>query len=118
MLSARASRFAASLDLDVDRLRLCPLCLWAVSTEIHGGNEAAIREALSFFTPLLWDEGLAEPALAAVERASRRGLTDAAAALQELAEQGSDGCVARAVVRRLAQQFSERAQASWEATMN
>lgn len=116
--AARARRLAGRLDLDVDDLQLCIVCLASVSVELDAGDEAGIRGALFTFTPLLWDEGLAEPALAAVERAARRGLRDAPAALADLVERGPRTPMARAIVRRLARQLSARTHAAWTALQN
>jgi hypothetical protein len=70
------------------------------------------------FTPILWEEGLAEPAQAAVERAVKRGTPDAAAALADLGARGPRTPIARAIVRRLAGQLSFRAKAAWAASWN
>ncbi len=61
-------------------------------------------------TPQLWVDGLAAPALAAVRRAGNRGVPDAAAALADLERHGGDSAVARAIVRRLAEELSRRAR--------
>jgi hypothetical protein len=59
-------------------------------------------------TPNLWQDGLAEPALAAVRRASDRGVPDAAAALADLERNGGESSIARAIERRLAEELSRR----------
>ena len=59
-------------------------------------------------TPVLWAEGLAEPALAAVRRARDRGVPDAHAALADLERNGGRSSVARAIVRHLAEELTRR----------
>ena len=39
MTAAEAQRFAAELDLDLDRLPICLACLSIVSVQIDGGNQ-------------------------------------------------------------------------------
>jgi hypothetical protein len=114
----RARRLAAALDLDVDDIPICLACLSFVSSALHDDDEPKIRGALVAFTPLLWDEGLAEPAYAAVERAAQRGIPDAAAALADLDARGPRTPIARAIVRRLASDLSYRSKAAWAAMWN
>jgi len=90
------------LDLDVDRIGICQACLSLVSTP---------RDAVKM-TPILWDEGLREPALAAV-----RKLGDADA-LTDLEAKGGRCKTARAIVMHLARQQEERARRRWKAMMN
>lgn len=59
-------------------------------------------------TPDLWHDGLAEPALAAVRRACERGVLHAPAALADLEQNGARSPVARAIVRRLAEDLLRR----------
>ena len=59
-------------------------------------------------TPVLWEDGLAESALAAVRRAGDRGIPDAHAALVDLERNGGKSSVARSIVRRLAEELSRR----------
>jgi len=59
-------------------------------------------------TPWLWDEGLAEHALAAVRRACERGVVDADVALADLELKGGRSTTARSIVRRLAVDLSRR----------
>lgn len=92
----------AELGLDVDRIGICQACLCLVSTP---------RDAVKM-TPILWEEGLREPALAAV-----RKLGDAAA-LSDLEANGGRSKTARAIVVHLAEQQKERARRWWQAMQN
>jgi hypothetical protein len=107
--AAEAARLAVELDLDVDDLPICLACLSIVSMAVDHGDERKIRAATSQMTPDLWAEGLELPAWAALERARDRGLPGAAEALADVASRGSRSPVARAVVRVLGEQLSERA---------
>lgn len=104
----RARAFAAQLDVDVGRTRICYACLCIVSFPLDRGDErAAIGEARSM-TPILWSEGLAEPALALARDAVARGVRGAEAALAELEELGGRSAVARALVLRYAADLTRR----------
>jgi hypothetical protein len=105
-----ADAVAAGLDLDLDDVPICLACLSFVSMAIDKGDEREIRSWTVKMTPDLWDEGLALPARLAVARAARRGLPGAAEACDELEQRGAHSRVARAIVRRLAAQLSERAK--------
>jgi len=119
MLSApRSRRLAAELELDLEVLPICIACLSFVSSTLDHDDEPKIRGALVTFTPLLWEEGLAEPARAAVEEAVRRGVRDAAGALADLDAHGPRTPIARAIVRRLASELSYRSRAAWAARWN
>jgi hypothetical protein len=98
---------AGELDIDLD-IGICHACLSVVSFALDDGNPAEIRRRIRRMTPNLWADGLAEPALAAVRRAAARGVSDAAAALIELEQNGGASSVARAIVRRLAEELSRR----------
>ena len=58
----------------------------------------------------LWEEGLAEQALASVRRACERGLPAAPAALADLELNGGRSVVARLIVQRLAEELSRHAR--------
>ncbi len=119
MVSAlRARRLAAALELDVDAMPICLACLSFVSGALDHEDEPKIRGALVAFTPRLWEEGLAEPARAALAKAARRGIPDAAAALADLDACGPRTPIARAIVRRLATDLSYRSKAAWAAMWN
>ena len=106
---AEAMRLAVELDLDLDDLSICLACLSEVSMAIDGGNEHAIRGATIRMTRDLWAEGLEQPARSALEGARDHDLPGAEAALAEVAELGPRSRIARAIVRVLAEQLSERA---------
>jgi hypothetical protein len=105
--AARADALAASLDLDFHELAICRACLLFVTLPLDGGDERKIRGALRSFTPVLWDEGLALPLQAALERARRAGVPDAEAAIADIEARGPRSRVAQAAVRRLAAQQLE-----------
>jgi hypothetical protein len=107
---AEAEALAAELDLDVDDVGICHACLSTVSFAIDGGNPHKIAGAVHSMTPYLWDEGLALPAQIALERACRRGIVNADAALGDVRSLGARSRVARAIVRRLGADLSARAK--------
>jgi hypothetical protein len=92
----------ADLGLDVDRVPICQACLCLVETK---------RDAVKM-APILWDEGLREPALEAVRR-----LGDAAA-LTDLEANGGRSATAREIVFHLAKQQEARARRWWQAMQN
>ncbi len=59
-------------------------------------------------TPVLWEDGMAEQAFAAVRRACERGVPDADAAFADLELHGGRSATARSIVRRLAGDLSQR----------
>ena len=103
----RADAVAAALELDLD-MGICHACLSFVSFALDDGNPAEIAGATRRMTPWLWDEGLADQALAAVRRACDRGVPDAHAALADLELKAGRSAVARSIVRRLAEELSRR----------
>jgi hypothetical protein len=104
----RARALAARLDIDVDEIGICQACLSFVSFAIESGDACEIRRWTREVTPWLWDEGLALPLQASLERARRDGVPDAEAAIRDLVLNGSDGATARGVVQRLAVDLMER----------
>jgi hypothetical protein len=81
-----------------------------VAFSLDGGNRNEVQGRLMELTLPLWDEGLAEPALAAVREACDRGLRDAPAALADLEQSGGRTPIARAIVLSLARQLRRRAR--------
>ena len=59
-------------------------------------------------TPVLWEEGLEEPAMAAVRNAVSRGMPGASRALADLEASGGRSHVAQAIVLRLAFELDQR----------
>jgi hypothetical protein len=114
----RARKLAAALDLDVDTLPICHMCLFDVAMAVDHDSEPQIRGALVRITPDLWAEGLEAPAREAVEEARRRGVADADRALADLDAGGARTTVARAIVRRLAEDMNLRARAAYAAFTN
>ncbi|MHB8469290.1 MAG: hypothetical protein ACYDCH_05985 [Gaiellaceae bacterium] len=100
--------FVASLDLDVGRVGICHACLSFVSFPLDDGDLREARRQARAIAPYLWDEGLAEHALAAVRHASEIGDARAGVALGELERGGCRSAVARAIVLRLAADLTER----------
>ena len=100
---------AATVDLGLD-IGICHACLSFVSFAVDDGDAAEIAREVREMTPILWDEGLAEPALAAVRRARDLGVPDAAEALADLERKGGRSAVARALVRKLGADLSRRAR--------
>src|SRR3954470_2787920 len=93
---ARADALAAALDLGPD-IPVCHACLSFVSFALDDGDRAEIALQTRRMTPVLWAEGLAEPALAAVERAKDLGVPDAQAGLADLERSGGGRADARAL---------------------
>jgi hypothetical protein len=98
---SRAAALAARLELTLDRI--CLACLSFVAQPVADGDEAGARIWVRRMTPDLWQDGLDQLALAAVRRARERGDPDAAEALADLELSGPRSTVARAIVRRLAE---------------
>ena len=103
-----ASAFAARLDLDVSSLGICHACLSFVSMALDSGDERAVRRELNRVAPDLWEEGLALPVRAALERARKRGDPDAETAIAHVERAGARSPVVKAIVRRLAEDLSRR----------
>jgi hypothetical protein len=103
----RADALARMLDLDLDT-GICHACLSFVSFALDEGDPVEIARQIRRMTPDLWEDGLAEQALAAVQRACESGVPDAEAALADLERRGGRSSVARSIVRRLAQELSRR----------
>ena len=89
---------------------MCYACLGLVALAIDGDPAEATRQIRSM-TPDLWNDGLAEPAFAAVRRALECGVPDAEAALADLEQRGGKSSVARSIVRRLATELARRTRA-------
>jgi len=118
MSPSHAVEFVRQLDLDLDLV--CPACLCVVSFALEGGEPRKIADALRRMTPDLWADGLEDHALAAAARACELDVPGAFEALVDLERRGAKSIVARAIVRRLAEQLSDRTRTSLrrEAEMN
>lgn len=108
--SKDAAELANRLELDLDDVGICHACLSFVSMPLGWGDEREARRATLAITPDLWEEGLAEPARLALERARAEGLPGAEAGLVDVAERHGRSVMARAIVRRLAADLSARAK--------
>lgn len=106
----RADAFAERLDVGLDT-GVCLACLGIVCMALDGGDPADIRRTVRAMSPDLWEDGLAEPALAAVQAAHGRGDPDASEALDELERRGGRSTVAQAIVLRLAEKLRRRVRA-------
>jgi hypothetical protein len=107
--TADAMRLAAELGLDVHDLPICLACLSVVTMAIDEGEGRAIAAAVRRMTPDLWAEGLEQPVRTALRRARDREVAGAEAALLDVNARGARSAVAKATVRVLAEQQSERA---------
>lgn len=105
----RADALTTLLTLDLDA-GICHACLSFVSLALDEGDPVEIARQIRRMTPDLWDDGLAEPALATVRRACELGVPDAEAALADLERHRGRSSVARSIVRRLAEELSRRAR--------
>jgi imidazolonepropionase-like amidohydrolase len=101
----RAWELATKLDLDMHEAGICLACLTFVAFPLDSGNENEVRGKTVQFTPILWEEGLEQPARSALERARERGIKDAERALTDLDTRGARTTIARAIVRALALQM-------------
>ena len=102
----RADALVAQLQLSLEGV--CLACLSFVSFAVDRGDEREIRRELYAMTPDLWADGLDVSALAAVRAACDRGVPDADSAFAELQWAGPRSAVARAIVRRLAEELVRR----------
>jgi hypothetical protein len=98
----QARAVAQALELDLDEVDICLACLSFVAFPLRAGDDREVRRALASVTPHLWEEGLALPAVAALERAQRVGVQHAEAALADITTRGSRSPVVREIVLRLA----------------
>jgi hypothetical protein len=103
-----ARAVAQALKLDLDEVDLCLACLSFVALPLRAGEDREMRRALVSVTPHLWEEGLALPAVAALERARRAGVPHAEAALADITTHGSRSRVVREIVLRLAAELGQR----------
>jgi hypothetical protein len=101
----RAAKLAAKLDVHVHEIPICLPCLSFVVFPLDSGDERELRRATLHFTPILWDEGLAEPARLALERARVRRVKDADRAVADVDARGARTTIARAIVHVLALQL-------------
>jgi hypothetical protein len=98
----QARAVAQALELDLDEVDICLACLSFVAFPLRVGDDREVRRALASVAPHLWEEGLALPAVAALERARRADVPHAEAALADITTRGSRSPVVREIVLRLA----------------
>jgi hypothetical protein len=104
----QANALAAALDIDLDDVGVCWACLSFVSTALEGGDERDVRRTSARIARDLWAEGLALPVQVALERARRRELPDAEAAIAAVERAGPRAPIVQAIVRRLAADLTRR----------
>jgi hypothetical protein len=98
----QAEALAARLELDMWTVGICLPCLTFVAFPLDSGDDREYRRALRTFTPILWGEGLALPAQAALAKAARGGDEEAREALDDIAARGARATISRAIVSHLA----------------
>ena len=103
-----AQQLVAELDLDVYEVSICHACLGFVAFPLDAGDERKTAGAVRRFGPILWEEGLAEPLRAALERAGRRGVAGAERAIADIETFGGQAPIVGAVVRQLAADLTRR----------
>ena len=103
------SSLVERLDLDVDDIPICLACLSFVSSALESGHPREIDRAVAEFAPILWEEGLAQPVLLALQthEASRDGRSRGGACGGRAPGRVRAPIVAL-IVLRLAAQLSER----------
>ena len=109
---------AAALDLRIPPLAPCPLCLLNVAWALRDEDEREVRRRIRFHAPILWDEGLEEPTLAALERAAAAAAPGAEEALADVRARGARSVVVQALVRVRAQEMLEDMRRTDMAAMN
>ena len=99
---ADAQILASELELDYQTVPICLACLTFVSFPLDLGQDRKARREAVAMAPVLWDEGLADTARAALEEARERGLDRAAEAVDEVGRLGPRSEVVIEIVMRLA----------------
>ena len=107
MTAKQANALASQLNLEMHTVGICLACLTFVAFPLDSGDERELKRALRYFTPVLWEEGLAAPARDALANAAVAGTTHAKAALDDVDRRGSRAPIVRAIVLRLASQMVE-----------
>jgi hypothetical protein len=105
-----AAELAGQLELDVDEVGIYHACLSFVMFPQRDGDERETRRATNEFAPILWDEGLAETAVRALEAARVDGIPAAEAGLADVLRRRGRSVTAKAIVRRLAADLWERSR--------
>ena len=109
LTDAQAAVLAAGLKLDLDD-GICHACLSFVSVALEVGEPREITREVRRVTVDLWDDGLDRQAVTSAEQACGLGLPNANQGLADLRERGGKSLLARAIVRRLAEELSARAR--------
>lgn len=106
------------LDLSFALQRVCWPCLSFVAFPLGEGDERTARREARKMAPILWSEGLAEPATMALRAAERRAVAGAADALWDVGRAGGRSRVAIGIVLRLAAELDEWSKKSLAARFN
>jgi hypothetical protein len=114
---SRAEALVEALDLDLDRVAHCSMCVWGVSCELEAGGRK-LEGALRTFVPMLWDEGFDASLVDVLRRGRRAGVADASAGLADVEARGSRSAVVRAAVLRLARQQRMEVERAVNASRN
>ena len=104
---ATATDVVAQLDLSLSETPVCLPCLSFVSASVRADDRNDAWRWAKEMAPLIWEEGLAEPAFDAVRGAVEQGVADADACVEDLTARGGRSVVARAIVMRLAEELAE-----------
>jgi hypothetical protein len=106
----RAEEIVAGVEVDLDDATVCEACLSFVSFALERGDPKEVNRQLRIMTPDIWADGLSESAIDWVHVACARGVRGADAARAELTLRGGRSAVARAIVRKLAEEQLRRAR--------
>lgn len=104
---AKSDEIATQLDLTLAEAPVCLACLSFVTAGLREGDEKDARRWAKEMAPMIWEEGLAEPAREALRRAVEHGVSDADMCLADLDARGGRSLFARAIVFRLATELAE-----------
>jgi hypothetical protein len=113
-----AQAFVRTLNLRLEEVAACALCLLNVAWALRDGNERKIRSAVRFHAPILWDEGLDTQVRVALERARAAGLAGAEAALADVKAREDRSHVVLEIVRHLAAQQLDEMERDYITSMN
>ena len=110
MTRKQAEALARQLDLGLD-CGICIACLSIVSFALDKDDPQEIAYRLRVMTRDLWDDGLFEPAVKAMQRAHAAKVPDSTEGLADLLLRGGRGNMARAIVLRLAEKLADEGRA-------
>lgn len=108
-----AKELADALELELFSAGVCLACLTFVAFPLDLGREQEARREARKLVPDLWADGLKLTAMLALETARRDGVAGAAAAIEEVRQDGWRSPVVHAIVWRLAELMVED-MAKWK----